>query len=110
MTDDLKNNKNAGSEDELGYIHKGITRVLTHVVDKMITSIEVEGVDVDIAVDFRKLESMQKWVVDRNKITTAAPEATEENELNTRIKEVKEKQKIRLAANGGRVLYEDGED
>jgi len=106
---DERNNKNSGTEDELGYIHKGITRVLTHVVDKMIADIEEEGIDVALCVDFRQLESMQKWVVDRNKITTAAPEADIENELNTKITEVKNRQALRLAANGGSVVYDDEE-
>lgn len=109
MAAEQRNNKNSATEDELGVLHKSITKCMTAVAEQMLEGLE-EGLDPDLVVDFRKIEAMQKWVSDRNGITVAAPEANEESELSKKITKMKEKQQVRLAANGGKVVYDDSED
>lgn len=113
MTVERKHNHKAASEDEVGHLHGVITKIRTIQLNAMLAQIEkLEGTDIDInaLVDERVMNSTKKWVADMNQITFAAPEATVGNKLKDSLDAIKEKQKLKLVANGGTVSYEDDEE
>lgn len=110
MAVELRGNKNASDEDALGRIHKSITRVVAKQIETIEGFIDDEEGDFSpLMIDPKMMESWQKWIVDRNHITCAAPESNEESEISKKITKIKDAQKVRLAANGGVIQFDDEE-
>lgn len=92
-----KGNKNSATEDEVGLLHKGITRAFTRKVQMMNDRFDIASEDEDeagmlLAIDTRDLAAAAKWV-SMNEITHAEPENEENNELARKLKETQDKQK-----------------
>ncbi|AWD90718.1 small terminase subunit [Pseudomonas phage Achelous] len=93
---DKRSNKTSASEDELGLLHKLTTTLYTRRLQRMIQLLD-EGADIEMVFDDKAIKDAGVWVSDKNGITCAAPEASEETELAKQLEEVKRRQ----TGNGG---------
>lgn len=94
--------KTAATEDEVGLLHKGITRAFSlkvgHMLKKFDKAIEMEEEDEELAdqmkmlaIDDRSLSAASKWV-QANNVTCAMPEDEEGSELGKKLKAMKARQ------------------
>ncbi|AWD90626.1 small terminase subunit [Pseudomonas phage Njord] len=88
---DKRSNKSAATEDELGLIHKLTTTLYSRRLQRMIDLLN-EGADIEMVFDEKVVKDAGVWVTDKNGITCAAPEASEETELAKQLAEVKARQ------------------
>ena len=101
-----KGNKHAATEDEIGILHKMITKIHGMKAKAMIEVAEKllhEGHDMEeimITLNTRDLSSAQKWV-EYNEVTCPLPETEEGSQLSKDLKAIKDKQQ------GNIVPFED---
>lgn len=88
-----KSNKNSATEDDVGLIHKLVTKVITKKLEKWLELIE-EGGDVDLVVDMKQLKSAIDWC-DKNGIVCADPAEQSNNELGDKLSEIRKAQHAR---------------
>ncbi|MGL6086415.1 MAG: terminase [Enterobacterales bacterium] len=89
-------NKNAATEDQVGYLHKAVTTLFTKKADAILNAIE-EDPDVAIhLVSGKDLGAMCKWVLD-NGITAVPAASQEDSDLSKKLKAIK-------AASQGKVI------
>lgn len=99
-----KSNKNSATEDDVGLIHKLVTKVITKKLEKWLELIE-QGGDVDLVVDMKQLKSAIDWC-DKNGIVCADPAADSTNELGDKLANIRKAQHER----GVVVLFKDDEE
>jgi hypothetical protein len=92
-----KTNKNAASEDEVGSLHKGITRAFTKGVDVMLREVEeaeeaddITGIKLALG-NFQFLSAAAKWVQMNEVVCTDAAEE-KDNALKDKLAAIKAKQ------------------
>ena len=85
-----KANANSATEDDVGLIHKLVTKVITKKLEKWLQLIEAGG-DVDLVVDMKQLKSAIDWC-DKNGIVCADPAADDSNELGDKLSEIRKAQ------------------
>lgn len=91
MAIERRSNKTAATEDELGLIHQLTTTLYTKRLQRMLDLLN-EGADIEMVFDDKIIKDAGVWVSDKNGITCAAPEASEETELAKRLAEIKQQQ------------------
>lgn len=85
---------NKTTESELGFLGKLVTQLYTKKAEKMLEEIE-EGMDPNVAVDVRAVQSIAKWVLDNG--IYAAPDADDEaSPLAARLQEIRDRSKGRV--------------
>ena len=92
-----KGNRMSATEDDLGILHKGITKAFTRKVEVMNKAFEEaeemgDQVGMQVAIDSRDLAAASKWV-QANEITCSSPEDHGSNALKDQLEALKEKQK-----------------
>lgn len=105
MTLGLKGNKHSASEDDVGLIHKLVTKVITKKLEKWMELIE-HGGDPDLIVDMKQLKSAIDWC-NKNGIVCADPAAEENSKLGSTLADIKRKQQERM---GNVVPFRDDEE
>lgn len=87
-------NKNAATEDQVGYLHKAVTTLFTKKADAILRAIDEDlngGGDGSIAIALvsgKDLGAMCKWVLD-NGITAIPAASQEDSELSKKLKAIK---------------------
>lgn len=95
-------NKNAATEDQVGYLHNAVTKLFTRKADAILNAIEEDleaGGNGDIAISLvsgKDLGAMCKWVLD-NGITAVPAASQEDSDLSKKLKKIK-------AASQGKVI------
>ena len=82
-----KSNKNSATEDDVGLIHKLVTKVITKKLEKWLELIEQGG-------DMKQLKSAIDWC-DKNGIVCADPAEQSDNELGDKLSEIRKAQHAR---------------
>lgn len=92
-----KTNKNAASEDEVGALHRGVTKAFTKGVEVMLKEAEeaeeaedITGVKIALG-NFQFLSAAAKWVQMNEVVCTDAAEE-KDNELKDKLEKIKKKQ------------------
>lgn len=83
-------NKNAATEDAVGYLHEALTRLFTAKVDALLRMIDE---DPDIAatiVSGKDLQAIASWV-EKNGITATPSDMEEVNALTDKITKLKKR-------------------
>lgn len=89
-------NKNAATEDQVGYLHKAVTMLFTKKADALLEAIEEDPEQARFIVEGKDIAAMAKWVLDNG--ITATPAASQENSaLSKRLADLK-------AASQGKVI------
>lgn len=98
-----KTNKNAASEDEVGALHRGVTKAFTKGVQVMLQEAEaaedaedMTGVKIALG-NFQFLSAAAKWV-QMNEVVCTTAEEEKDNELKSSLEKIKAKQ-------AGKVLH-----
>lgn len=98
-----KTNKNAASEDEVGALHRGVTKAFTKGVQVMLQEAEaaeeaedMTGVKIALG-NFQFLSAAAKWV-QMNEVVCTTAEEEKDNELKSNLERIKAKQ-------AGKVLH-----
>jgi len=92
-----KTNKNAASEDEVGALHRGVTKAFTKGVEVMLKEAEdaeeaENAIGVKMALsNFQFLSAAAKWVQMNEVVCTTAEEETD-NKLKSSLDKIKAKQ------------------
>lgn len=98
-----KTNRNAASEDEVGLLHRGVTKAFTKGVEVMLKEAELaeeneDNLALKIALgNFQFLSAAAKWVQMNEVVCTTAEEETD-NKLKSSLDKIKAKQ-------AGKVLH-----
>jgi hypothetical protein len=96
-----KTNKNAATEEEVGTLHRGVTRAFTKGVDLILTEAEEAEDDGDrlalkVALsNFQFLSAAAKWVQMNEVVCTTAEEETD-NKLKSKLQAIKSKQSAKV--------------
>lgn len=85
-----KENKNSATEDELGYIHKGINRIFSHQQRRILEMIEEEDFDALAVVDPKLMTAMMNWVK-QNDIGYKLSESEEKDLFKEQLKNIQNK-------------------
>lgn len=84
-------NKNAATEDEVGYLHSALTRLFKAKLDALLEL--VEGADAEVAatiISGKDLQAIANWV-EKNGITATPSDFEGVNELTEKLKKLKER-------------------
>ncbi|QBJ01057.1 small terminase subunit-like protein [Aeromonas phage HJG] len=93
---DMRPNKKAASEDEVGLVHKLTTTLYVKRLQHMIDLVE-QGAAIDEVFNDKVVKDAGNWAAQSNGITCAAPEADEESALHKRLQAIKAQQSGRGA-------------
>ena len=86
-------NKNAATEDDVGYLHQAVTKLFTKKADALLQMIEGDPELAAHVVNGKDIAAIAKWVLDNG--ITASPVASQETSaLSKRL------QKLKDASNG----------
>ena len=86
-------NKNAATEDDVGYLHQAVTKLFTKKADALLNMIEDDPEIAAHVVNGKDIAAIAKWVLDNG--ITASPVASQETSaLSKRL------QKLKDASNG----------
>lgn len=86
-------NKNAATEDDVGYLHQAVTKLFTKKADALLQMIEDDPELAAHVVNGKDIAAIAKWVLDNG--ITASPVASQETSaLSKRL------QKLKDASNG----------
>lgn len=107
MANELKSNSNSASEDDIGLMHKLTTKLLTAKLRNWEKLIDLGG-DADIIIDMKQFAGIIKFIAN-NGIVCADPAASGETALGNSLAAIKEKQNLRLVANGSMTFTDDEE-
>lgn len=91
-----KGNKNAATEDEVGFLHSMVTKIFKKKLEHWLRLIE-QGGDADLIIDMKQLNNVIKFIGD-NGIVCQDPAATDSTELSAEIRSIKEAQTARLSS------------
>lgn len=91
MSIERRSNKTSATEDEVGLIHQMTTTLYSLRLARMIALVK-EGADIEMVFDDKVIKDAGVWAADKNGITCAAPEASEETELAKQLDEIRRKQ------------------
>lgn len=89
----MATNKNAATEDDVGYLHNALTRLFKAKVDALIGMIEEDPQSAAVIVSGKDLQAIATWV-DKNGITATPADMEEVNALTDKIA------KLRAASTG----------
>jgi len=81
-------NKNAATEDDVGYIHGALTRLFKAKVDALLVMIEDDPSCAAVIVSGKDLQAIAKWV-EFNGITATPADMEEINKLTDKVARLK---------------------
>lgn len=83
-------NKNAATEDAVGYLHEALTRLFTAKVNALLALIESDPSIAATIVSGKDLQAIASWV-EKNGITATPSDMEEVNALTDKISKLKKK-------------------
>lgn len=88
----MATNKNAATEDDVGYLHSALTKLFKAKLDALLALVEECGDNAMIAtiVQGKDLQAIATWV-EKNGITATPADFEGVNELTEKLKKLKER-------------------
>ncbi len=88
----MATNKNAATEDQVGYLHGALTKLFKAKLDALLKMIEEDPDTAAFAVQGKDLAAVIKWI-DQNGITATPADMQEVTKLSDRIEALRAKSK-----------------
>lgn len=92
----MATNKNAATEDEVGYLHSALTKLFKAKLDALLNMIEEDPECAAVVVSGKDLQAIANWV-DKNGITATPADFEGVNDLTKKLAKLK-------AASAGKIV------
>lgn len=93
----MATNKNAATEDEVGYLHSALTKLFKAKVDALLNMIEEDPESAAVIVSGKDLQAIATWV-DKNGITATPADFEGVNDLTEKLNKLKAKSAGKVVA------------
>jgi len=90
-------NKNAATEDAVGYIHGALTKLFTAKVNALLAMVEADPECAAVIVSGKDLQAIAKWV-EYNGISATPADLEEVNKLTDKISKLKAQSQGKVVA------------